>query len=283
MGYLLWHLLRDAYQELGQLQVAKATGGSQTTLIDAKLIGCGKDDDWKDGTVIVLEDAGGTGAAPQGEFARVSAYADSSGTLTVETLTAAVASGDVYGLATGYYPLQQMVELANLALRRLGDLVLVDTSTLETANNQTEYAAAANWKRRPPRQVDIQGNTGDADDNHWKRLDDWEYVPAAAGVSGLIIFRRQPMPGRDLRVWYEDIHPRVSACDDVIHESIHPALAAAALVESALTWQINRMEGQNGFMLQRLNDARVELARLKLLHRIWKPRLQAKLRLAGIG
>ena len=28
MGYYLWNLLRDVYLDLGQMQVAKATGGS---------------------------------------------------------------------------------------------------------------------------------------------------------------------------------------------------------------------------------------------------------------
>ena len=42
MTYSLWQLLRDAYSELGQLQVAEATGGSAATLVDSKLTGTGK-------------------------------------------------------------------------------------------------------------------------------------------------------------------------------------------------------------------------------------------------
>jgi hypothetical protein len=59
-------MLRDAYAELGQLQVATATGGNTTTVVDTKLAGMGQDDDWKGGAVIVLQDAGGAGAAPEG-------------------------------------------------------------------------------------------------------------------------------------------------------------------------------------------------------------------------
>ncbi len=162
MTYLLWQLLRDAYAELGQLQAAQATGGSTTTIVDSKLIGTGRDDDWNGGAVIVLS---ADGAAPEGEFGRVSDYIDAAGTLTVPEMSAAVESGDLYGLVSEYYPLQQMVELANQALRSLGDLTHVDTTTLDTAVGQSEYAASAAWKRRPPRRIDIQTRTGEGGDH----------------------------------------------------------------------------------------------------------------------
>jgi len=281
MSYQLWNLIRDTYQELGQLQVGQATGGSTTTVVDARLARTGKDDDWKDGAVIILED--GAGAAPEGEFARVSGSVDSTGTLTIDALTAAVASGDVYGLVSAYYPLKQMIELANVALKSLGDLALVDTTTLDTEPDKTEYAAAVGWKRRRPIQVDIQVRTGDADDNRWQTLYDWEFVPSSAGLSGLIGFRQQPTASRDLRVWYEDVHPRLSDFDDVIHETIHPTLAVAALAEKALGWQNTRLGGGNDFLLMRWNDAKDALERAKVMHPIWKPRARARMLLAGLG
>ena len=179
-------------------------------------------------------------------------------------------SGDLYALVSEYYPLHQMIELANQALRSLGDVTLVNTTTLDTAANQTEYAAAVTWKRRPPRRIDIQTKPGDGGDHRWARVRSWEYVPAAAGSAGLIVFRNQPEAGRDLRIWYEDIHPRVSAYDDEIREEIHPMLAAAAVVEKALIWQVSRLDGENDFLLNRLNDARAELDRQKRLHPVWQ-------------
>ena len=269
MTYFLWQLLRDAYQELGQLQVAQATGGTTTTLVDSQLSG-GRDDDWNGGTVIVLDDAGGAGDAPEGEFAVVTDYEDTSGTLMIDTLTAAVAAGDTYGLANALYPLRQMIELANLALKGLGDILQVDTVTLTTAAGQTEYSAAAAWQRRPPIRVDIQTNTNDADDNRWEIVRGWEFVPAAAGSAGLIGFRTQPTAGRKLRVWYLGAHPRLEAYDDPIHESIVETLAAAAVVEKALLWQVSRLDGQNDFLLQRLNDARSALEQARQQHPIWR-------------
>ena len=271
MTYYLWQLLRDAYSELGQLHVAEATGGTTTTMVDSKLINTGRDDDWQGGAVIILE---ADGESPEGEFGRVSGYVDSSGTLTFPAMTAAVTSGDLYGLVNEVYSLHQMIVLANLGLRGLGDILNVDTS-LETETSRSEYQAAVTWKRRPPREIDIQGND-DEDDNRWARIQDWHFVPAIANTPGKIIFRRPPEGGRALRVWYESIHPRVGAYDDVIHETIHPALAAAALVEKAITWQLSRLEGQDDFMAQRLAEARAELARLKIAHPIWKGRKVAR-------
>jgi len=267
MTYLFWQLLRDAYADLGQLQAAQATGGSTTRVVDTKLIGLGRDDDWNGGTVIVLS-AGGQ--APEGEFGRVSDYVDATGTLTVPEMSASVESGDLYGLVSEYYPLQQMVELSNQALRNLGDLTHVDPATLDTASGQTEYAASAAWKRRPPRRIDIQTCTGEGGDHRWALVRNWAYLPAATGQSGLIVFRTQLPTGRDLRIWYEDVHPRVSAYDDAIHESIHPALAVAAVVEKALGWQVSRLDGENEFLLRRLEDARAELERQKRLHPVWQ-------------
>lgn len=281
MTYLLWQLLRDAYAELGQLQVSEATGGSTTTIVDSKLIGTGRDDDWNGGAVIVLS-AGG--AAPEGELGRVSDYVDTTGTLTVPEMSAAMESGDLYGLVSEYYPLQQVIELANQALRNLGDLTYVDTAALDTAAGQTEYAASAAWKRRPPRRIDIQTCTGNAGDHRWALVRDWAYVPAAAGETGLIVFRTQLPAGRELRIWYADAHKRVSAYDDVIHESIHPALAVAAVVEKALVWQVSRLDGENEFLLRRLENARAELERQKRLHPVWQAgRVSRGLEIRGRG
>ena len=268
MSYYVWNLLRDVYLDLGQMQVGKADDGSTTAVVDNNLAGKGKDDDWNDGAVIILE---ADGAAPEGEFGRVSDYKDQLGILTIEALTAAVASGDVYGLVSAYYPLHQMIELVNAALKGLGDIVKVDTYTLDTAADQTEYAAAVAWKRRPPYRVDIQTNKSEANDNRWKRLHDWYYVPAAAGNTGLIVFRTQLPEGYDLRVWYQDVHPRVDAYNDVIDENIHPELAKCAVVEKALKWQASRLSGSDNFLLQQLNDARADLDRAMMLHPVWKP------------
>lgn len=281
MGFYLGNLIKEVYAELGQLQVSVASGGGVDFVTDSLLAGSGgKDNVWKDGAVLILSAGGG---APEGEFKRVSAYNDASGKITVESnFSAAPETGDLYGLVSGYYPVRTLVELVNAGLRGLGDIPLMDTTTLETASGRTEYPASAGWKRRPPFKVDVQGVTGDVNDNQWRRVYDWEFVPAAPGQTGLIVLGEELPAGRGLRVWYMDGHPRLAAHYDSLAEVIAPELAVAAVVERALRWQTTRLGGGDRFLLARWNDAKVELDRARALYPIWKPKRQAQMKLAGM-
>ena len=280
MSYILSKLIQDVYGALGQLEIAKATGGTNSLVIDTKLQNRGRDDDWKGGSLIVIK-AGGN--SPEGEFERITASDDSAGELTlVNALSAAIESGDTYGLTSEYYPLDAMIEMANAGLRALGDIPLVDTTTLESVQNQNEYAASVAWKRRPPVMIDYQGLGGDATDRNWVRVYDWEFVPALPGQTGVIAFRREIPAVRDIRVWYVDSHPRVESFDDVISESIVPDLAVCAVVERALRWQNSRLGGADVFLMQQWQDAKLELERARIHHQIWKPKRGSKLNLSGV-
>src|SRR3990167_291545 len=179
----LTNLAQDIFLSLGIGQVRKLTGGSTTTSLDSTET-AGVDE----GTIIIVTDAGGLSAAPQGEFGRITAFAPSTGTWTHDTLTTAPASGDYAMICRNDLTLYDFIELANRGLQKLGDLSFVDTTTLDTVTLQTEYAAAVAWKRGKPTRIDVQSRTGDSNDNQWRRVYDWEYVPAAANSTGLIIF-----------------------------------------------------------------------------------------------
>ncbi|MGD2026622.1 MAG: hypothetical protein PVI99_02295 [Anaerolineales bacterium] len=131
--------------------------------------------------------------------------------------------------------------------------------------------------------MDIQTRTRDADDHRWREVPFWEYVPAAAGQTGLIVFDKQLAAGRDLRVWYLSDHPRVSAHDDVINELIHPALATAAVAVEALRWQNARLSGGDEALVFQLNEANAQLERMRVLYPVWRPRRRARMRFAGVG
>ena len=279
----LSNLLQAVYLELGQLQVSTATAGDTTFVTDSKMIGTGgKDDVWKNGAAFIIEDAAGAGAAPEGEYDLITAYDDSTGKFTAG-FTVAPASGDIYGIVSEYYPLYTMIELCNAGLRGLGDLTLIDTTTLDTASNKTEYAAATTWKRRPPQRIDFQGDTTDANDNRWIQVFAWEFIPAAPGTAGLIIFRDQFVADRGIRVWYYDKHPRLNTYADSVAEVIAPELAVATCVERALRWQNSRLGGGDDFLMQRWNDAKQDLAIVKRAYPIWHPQTTNMSRLAGVG
>ena len=220
---------------------------------------------------------GDVGAAPEGEFQRISAYVDSTGLFTVDTAwSSAPAAGDTYAFTSDLYPLRSMVRLANAGLRKLGDITLVDTTTLDSASNQTEYSVAVGQKRFPPRLVSYQGKTGDANDNRWIDIYNWEFIPETPGTTGLLILP-QLVNARDIRIIYDDIHPALNAFDDVVSETIHPSVAFAAVLERALSYQNTRLAGTDRFLLSRLNEAKAELNRAQIINPIWKPARVSKL------
>ena len=275
MVFTLSKLLADIYGELGQLTVTTATGGTTTTAADSKQHGIHQDDDWIDGSLLVIE---ANGTPPEGEFQRINGYENETGTFTVDTaFGAAIEAGDTIGFVSSQYPLRTLIELANAGLRALGDIALADTSTLSTHSGETEYPAAVEWKRRRPLMIDYQGKTGAMNENQWVRVYDWEFVPAAQGSPGKIVFDRALPAGRRLRVWYVDQHTRVSAYDNAISETITPELAVAAGVERALRWQNSRLGGGDPFLLRRWRDAKFDLARARKRFPIWTPRRVGRL------
>ena len=279
MAYTLSDVLQDVYEDLGQIHHSLATSGTTSTIVDTVQIGQHSDDDWKEGVAFITR---ADDAAPEGEFQRISAYVDNTGTFTVDTVfTVTPASGDTYAWASDYYPIRTMIELVNAGLRKLGDIVNVDTTTLDSAGNQTEYTAAVGWKRRRPLFIDIQGKTGDANDNKWRRIYNWEFIPAAPGSTGLIVFDNQLLSTRDIRVTYMGSHPTLTTYSSVISETIAPELAFAAALERAVSWQHTRLGGTNRFLFQKLNAVQIELNNARVLHPMWKPDKVAKLNIVG--
>jgi hypothetical protein len=254
MSYTLGEALYDVYEALGQITTFRCTSdGTTATVISANT---NYTQNKLPGAILIKETT--DDAAPVGEFSEVSSFAPGTGTFTVSPVfTAATTNLDIFGYAAPSYPLFTVINLINDALRVLGDIDLVDTTTLDTAANKTEYAYSATWKRRPPTRVDIQTKTDDANDNRWKTIYDWRYIPAAAGTDGLIVFGEQPQSVRDLRVSYEDRHPRVSAYNDVIYEAIHPNVLVAQAAERAYAWNFNKTRDKN--LVPSWNEAKATL------------------------
>jgi len=243
MSYTLHDLLLDVYGELGMLQVKAATGGATTYATVSDMAQIGIKDSYKNGCLFVVKDSAGLGAAPEGEFNRITEYDHITGKFTTSAFTAAIATGDEVGFTRpNPWPLLDMIQITNRALKKLGDLTLVDTTTLDTVAEQTEYEQSLTWKHRSPIRIDIQGKTTDSDDNQWERMYEgtWEVVPATAGSTGLIVFRDQPLAERGLRIWYRDRHPWVDEASDVIAETIHPSVAKYAVIEAAVMQAYNR-------------------------------------------
>jgi len=256
-SYHLTDLLSDVLRELGSIQYFTASSGSTTTAVNTET---NLTDTSLSGTIFIKDTT--DGALPIGEYKSVSAFAPATGTFTFSAVSAVVGAGDVFGYANPRYPVSQLIEHCNRGLSKLGQIPVISTTDLTGVANQTEYAASLAWKYDVFR-VDLQQVTTDANDNKWLELRDWEYIPATAGSTGLIVFQRQISVGNKLRVWSRQRHPRVDAFDDVINESIHPELAVGACVVEALRYQNGLTSGEDKFLLQLWNNANEELVALK--------------------
>lgn len=249
----LFDILKNTYLSLGHLEQSVATDGSTTTVVDTKLTDYG-DDDLVNGTVFITRDAGGAGAAPEGEASRISSNSQATQTITVDTaFSAAVAAGDVFGLASSVYPLYTLIELVNRALSNLGTIQLIDTS-LTTVSSQVEYDLPVTLKHKPPVRVQTS-----SDNNIWTDITNWYAVPASPGSTGLLVFNAEPASGYTLKLWYETEHPRLALMTDLLSETIHSEYAVALVVEKAIQWQLDRQAGKDTYLLQRWNKATMDV------------------------
>ena len=97
MAFLATNLVQNILSELGQLEpnfgLFEATGGSATTFVNT---GFGnfenppEQDVFKNYLAIVVRDAAGANAAPEGKWSVCSAYADDTFTGTIATVTDAI-------------------------------------------------------------------------------------------------------------------------------------------------------------------------------------------------
>ena len=255
----LYDIMLGAFDELCQLVSGVATGGSTTTLVDSGLKG--RDDDWVRGTAFLTYDAAGAGAAPEGQFSEVTSYARATGTLTT-VWTAAPASGDYYSIATKRWGTDDMRQIVNRALVRMGDIAKVDVS-LTTASATSEYSlpAAAKGKLR---RVYLQRNTT-ADNEEPEEMTDW-YVE-----NDILIFRRRPESGKVLRLVSMGPHARLNAYGDALDPSVHINRIVAEAAYVALRLEKRQTQGEDRSQIQDLNDAAEHRDAMRKAHPLLDP------------
>ena len=198
---------------LGSFRSSTATGGSTTTLIDT-VARTENDDDWNGGTVWIITDAGGASAAPEGEWAIVSDFVNSTNTLTIGTLTAAVASGDTYGLASARYPLDVLKTAINNELIK-HQVIRYDTTSLDIVADQSEYTLP----------VGIYGHNlvgvyeavdTDSNDNQWTPLSFSVQEGNTGSQHTLVIHSRDVTAGNDIMLEYRyRLVPLYLASDEI--------------------------------------------------------------------
>lgn len=271
MPYTFSQLAQAAWAELGKIQPLHqfvATGGGSSSIINTKIgeRDTQPDDGYVlDGTAIVVRDAAGAGAAPEGEMQRISAYSGANFTFTVDTaFSAAVAAGDLIAIADPDFPLYEMLRSANIALQELGPFEQKNIS-LTTVAGQTEYTLPALMRERDILQVDYQGSLV-AGDYQWTNIPDYKFIPGLNGAPGLLIIPYRIPSGRLLQIVYTGDHPLLTAHSSPVYA--YPTLAVAATVAHALQWYNGISSGGSDYWLQRENKAWADLDTQRKLHPI---------------
>lgn len=269
MTYTLFDLAYRVALELGIVSEGTATGGTTTTTVDATLR-TEADDYWNGGTVFILRDAAGASAAPEKEYARVTDFANSTGTITHAALTAAPAAGDIYGVAKRSYPLVNLIQVINQALDDLGIIPHIDTSSLTGASDQTEYTlpVAASMDLR---QVWVQRNNNDSDDNRWMLLYNWYIQDTTAGTGSTLVFPYQIPVDYDLKLVYGANHDRLQDYDDELAECIPLRLVVYSATAKALKWYQAKHRANDEQMNARIKQYEDKADRERLTWRVRVP------------
>jgi len=264
-------LLQNIYSDLGQTDPVLgnfvATGGSVSTIINtgwATLENPPEEDSLKNRYAFITSTT--DGLAPQGQWSKVTAYVDSTNTMTITTLATAVGTGDIIQLPKqDLFPLQEVIARVNRALTNLGNIIVPDTSITTTA--ALAYTLPLTLKNKKP----LSMFYGD-DDNGWYPISDWVWEPAAAGTTGQLFLNNVPS-GFTVKIFYYGIHPYVSAYNSVIYEGIHPNIATLKSIIEVLNWYNNRDENQgaNEFYLWMVGEKKKELMEELMRNPITKP------------
>jgi hypothetical protein len=275
-AFQLTQILQTLYRRLGATVTLATTGGSTTTILDTKLtaqLAEGNVDDFVNGgTIIIIEDAGGANAAPEGEFSRITDYVASSNTFTFSpAMTSAPAVGDRFMFIDDTFPLYDMLEVVNDALRYLGEVPTVNTS-ITTEANKTEYTLPIALKGEQLLNVEVQGSLNDSDDNQYVPVRGWDIIPSAGGTAGTLVLP-QIAAGYTVRLTYLGFHPRVDVFDDYINEYFPRELVNACVFAHAIQWRNdqNSIQGQNAVdnaLLGLEQKAWSQLDRARILHPI---------------
>lgn len=272
MAYTLSQLLQEVLGDLGQSETVLATGGSTTTLVNAKVAqrrrNKPKTNYAVDGAIFVV--ATTDGLAPQGEMQRISAYDAATWTFTVDTaFSASLGAGDLVEIVTATVPLREAINRVNRALGKLV-ITLPDTS-LTTVANQDAYTLPVAAKMRRPRYVEIQTVAGDEDT--YSPRTDYDVTATAAGSTAQLKFRGGiGSAGMTIRLYYDTQHPALTIYSSTLHETVEPELALAAVKVAMLEWYVNSNQGRSDHWRQQLNVARADYDQAKIDYPIWRPK-----------
>jgi len=245
---------------LGILRSSTATGGSATTIVDTSRTET--DDAFNPaGTAWIIKDVGGASAAPEGEWARVSDWVLSTHTATISTVTAAVGAGDTYGIATGDFPLDVLINAINKEIVKYKQ-PLWDLTSLDITNAQTEYDLPSGIRKDNLIGV-FESTVDDANNGKWVELNWYVRASATSVVHVLVVDSSNVGVGNDIGLRYMSPLVPLYEHDDVIDDIVPMAriLDTAAANARAIRMNTYSSGSKLGIELMRMSREDAVLAR----------------------
>jgi len=263
-AFTLFDIVYRVARELNIVTEGTATAGATTNITDT--VGLQNefvDDYFNGGAAFVLYDAAGAGAAPQGEWARISDFDKATGVATITpALTVAVAANDRYGLTSKAYPRETIISKINEVLADI-QITRIDDTTIDTDSDQTDYTLPTTILDGS---LEVYFDTNDtADEHYWVRSYAWTIQEEETGTQKILIFNDQPPEPYDLRVVYKVPHPPLYASDDELRETININRVVAVAAYRCLLWKQAQHTTKDAELDRRVAEAyaRAEAARWK--------------------
>jgi len=253
----LFNAVLETTRLVGDLRFGIATSGSTSFFVDTALR-IEDDDFFNGGIAFIVANASAAGVAPEGEFARISDYTSSSarvdllsnsakGQVSATAFSVAVEAGDLYAISSGRFSTEKIVSAVNVALSGIY-FPAINTTALDTADNQTEYALPDGINNHTLRQVHLQLVTGDTNDNQWKEIRNWQIIQQA-GITADTLVLPQLASGYDIRLDYVTTHTPIYSSTASISKYVHldrvKYRAAEHLYANELGWDNNYKNAGN--------------------------------------
>lgn len=266
--YLLPTLTYMVASRLGGVEEGRVDSATSTTMTDARL-SVYPDDHFNNGVIWILDDdSGGTGG---GTVNVVDDFTQTGGVVTIgeEVYNPVPTSSSFYAICTARYSLYELRAAVNRAIESLGKIVYVRTADYTTAGAQTEYTLVEQTDAgdvpvvidadAEVLQVEIQTETGDANDNRWRPLDiGWRVQKGDPGSMGVLVLDQQPPTGYALRVTMRGQHPFLNPLGVRQWTELDGSVPYQLVVLEACNIMLQQREGEN-FVLPRLNAQRQEI------------------------
>lgn len=222
----LSQVLRGSFRMLGLGMSYPLTGGSTTTAVIGRFANeeTPPEDDFCLNWTVFADEA--DAAAPEGEYANVTDYAGGTYTLTFDTMTAALASGDRIYLCRPTISLSDMISAVNTALHELEAVPLIDTSITLDSDTQS-YSLPANMINV------LNVEYIESGDTVRQKLPSYSIIVPSTVSGQATLYLPTPVDGTAY-ITYDGIHSAVNAYNDTISPTIPLQLIVAQTAHVAL-------------------------------------------------